>query len=215
MFCIRTMAQDLSDLPLVLFNAPAANMGKTLVVYISGDGGDNSFSKDFCKQWSNKGSDVILFNSRKYFWSKKTPEKTAADVERIIRHYRQIKKRDKILLIGYSFGADVLPFVVTRLPTELSASINNIVLMSPAKINDFEVHLSGLLGVTPKNGFGVVDEINRMKGTPVLIVQGINEEDRISAAAIKIPKHKFLMIEGGHRYESMTGNLVDHILQNL
>jgi type IV secretory pathway VirJ component len=55
-----------------------------MVVYISGDGGWNTFSESLCNYFSKKGFPVVVLNARKYFWDRKTPEETAADLVTII-----------------------------------------------------------------------------------------------------------------------------------
>lgn len=48
----------------------------------------------------------------RYFWNERTPHSTAADVDRIVQHYLAAWEKKEVVLIGYSQGADVLPFVV-------------------------------------------------------------------------------------------------------
>ena len=78
-------AQDVSSLPLTPFPANTHDADKALIIYISGDGGLNSFSKQFCQALNDKGYSVVLFNSLKYFWSKKTPQQASADVQRTLQ----------------------------------------------------------------------------------------------------------------------------------
>ena len=44
----------------------------------------------------------------------------AGDLARIIRHYLQAWNKKRVVLIGYSLGADVLPFLANRLPEDVS-----------------------------------------------------------------------------------------------
>jgi len=46
-------------------------------------------------------------------------EATARDLARVIEHYTRTWNKPRVLLIGYSQGADVLPFLVNRLPEEI------------------------------------------------------------------------------------------------
>ena len=72
---------------------------------------------------------TVGLNSLKYFWKARTPEEATRDVARILRHYLAAWHKERVLLIGYSFGADVLPFVVNRLPAELRAHIVSVSLL--------------------------------------------------------------------------------------
>ena len=55
-------------------------------------------------------------DSLRYFWSEKPPERVAADLARILRHYGEAWKAKQVALIGYSFGAGIVPFALNRLP---------------------------------------------------------------------------------------------------
>ena len=51
-------------------------------------------------------------DSLRYFWSPRTPDGLAADTNRMILYYLTHWAKKRVLLIGYSQGADVLPFAV-------------------------------------------------------------------------------------------------------
>jgi len=210
----KTNSQDISSLPVVSYPVQRYDGQKPLVVYLSGDGGENSFSKSFMQQINSKGLPAVLFNSQKYFWSKKTPQQTAADVEKVVQFYRNQWKARKVIIIGYSFGADVTPFIVTRLSKDLNASLTNIVLMSPSNTTDFEVHVSGLFGKGTTNGSNIPAEINKIAQKPVLILQGEDESEKMDAKALKV-NYKLLTLKGGHRYNSNTSDVVNTIFSNL
>lgn len=56
-----------------------------------------------------RGIPVVGFDSLRYFWKKRTPEGLAADLDRVLRYYGRHWGKSKLILIGYSQGADVLP----------------------------------------------------------------------------------------------------------
>lgn len=204
-------AQDVSKLPLVPFEPAIADAQKPLVVYLSGDGGVNSFSKSLCQQLNAKQYPVILFNTAKYFWDKKTPAQAATDVEKVIAYYRNTWKKNNVILIGYSFGADVTPFVYTRLSQTMATAVSHIVLLSPANLTDFEVHLLGSV----KNGSSVTEEINRIPNKPILILQGDEEKEKVSPASLRIRNYQIVTLKGGHHYDGNANEVVNSILQNI
>lgn len=207
-------AQDISTLPTVAYAVSNYNTQKPFVLYLSGDGGENSFSKSLMKQVNSKGYPAILFNSQKYFWSKKTPEQTASDIEKVVRYYQSQWKLKDVIMIGYSFGADVAPFVVTRLSKDTYAHLKNIVLMSPSQATDFEVHVAQLLGSGKSTGSSVTTEINKIKQKPLLILQGLKETEKIESASLKV-SYKLIGLKGGHKYESDTSEVANTIFKNL
>ena len=106
-----------NDLPLV--EVPAKGPGKALAVMISGDGGWAGIDKDVSQALAAKGIPVVGWNSLQYFWTARKPDAAARDLERILRRYLAVWGKQEVLLIGYSFGADVLPFFASRLPADL------------------------------------------------------------------------------------------------
>ena len=57
------------------------------------------------------GVSVIGFNSLKYFWNARKPDEMAHDLERTLTHYAAKWGADKFIVVGYSIGADVMPFM--------------------------------------------------------------------------------------------------------
>ena len=47
-----------------------------------------------------------------------------------------------MILIGYSFGADVLPFIVNRLPDDLRKRIASVNLLGLSTEATFEIHVA-------------------------------------------------------------------------
>lgn len=122
----------LRDLPLVEMVPPAVN-GNTFAVIISGDGGWASIDRELGKALVTQGVPVVGLNSLQYFWTRRTPDGAAKDLERILRYYLAAWHRDQVLLIGYSRGADVLPFMAHRLPDDLRARVRIVAIMGPTR----------------------------------------------------------------------------------
>ncbi|MGO8506745.1 AcvB/VirJ family lysyl-phosphatidylglycerol hydrolase, partial [Rhizobium leguminosarum] len=55
------------------------------------------------------GIPVVGVDSLHYFWKERKPEETAADLSKIIDFYSKQWKVKHVLLVGYYFGADVVP----------------------------------------------------------------------------------------------------------
>ena len=91
-----------------------SNSDKPIVFYVSGDAGFNTFSKTFAQEIHRYGYDVFALNTKKYFWQKKTPLQTAQDSENYLKKITKNRKNKKIIIIGFSYGADVAPFIYNR-----------------------------------------------------------------------------------------------------
>src|SRR5215218_1638837 len=88
-------AAPLASLPVNLVTSTTDSL-KPLVLYISGDGGWNSFSQGFTKDLADKGYPVVSLNANKYFWKKKTPAQTALDAALLINEYCRLWGRSKV-----------------------------------------------------------------------------------------------------------------------
>ena len=193
---------NISDLPVTII--PAKKQGPDLMVlYITGDGGWNSFSENLCNQFAVDGVPVVALNSLKYFWSKKTPEEATNAVTALIGEYNALWKKKNILLCGYSFGADVIPFIYNRLNEVLKERVTLIQLLSPSAYTDFEIHVTYFF-ISKKNV--VADEILKIK-KPIICFYGEDENDK-SLAKIRMPNFRTIILNGQHHYEKSFPDIV-------
>ena len=112
----------MKELPLTILPVTGDN-GLPMVFFISGDGGWIKTDKAVSKLLNEHGMPVVGLNALKYFWKGKTPDGSAAEFSKIIAHYMQHWNRHSFILVGYSFGASVVPFIATRLNDQLKSSL--------------------------------------------------------------------------------------------
>ena len=168
-------ADSVRDLPLV--EVPAAADGDMLALLISGDGGWASLDQQVSAELARRGIAVVGLSSLKYFWQSRTPEVAARDVADVLHHYLSTWQRSRIALIGYSRGADVMPFIVTRLPADLRARLTSVSLLGLATGAQFEVSFAEWLHPAPS--IPVAPELSRIDTVPVLCVYGEGEQDSL------------------------------------
>src|SRR5882724_9576751 len=162
-----------TSLPLSVNSS--SDTSKPLLFYICGDGGFNKFSTSFMQTLNKQGYAVIGLDAKEYFWHKKDPQEAANAIEAAINQYNRQWKRKNVVLIGYSFGADVAPFMLTHFSAALSGTINHLVLLSPSSKTDFEIHILQMLGWGKDSGESVAAEINKII-KPVTIIAGDDED---------------------------------------
>lgn len=208
LFSLQTYAQSL---PVKILKG--TDVTKPILFYISGDGGWNSFSSSFIQLLNKQGYSVIGLDAKTYFWDKKKPEQVATEVAALLSQYMKEWKISSIALIGYSFGADVMPFIQTRFPQTVSDSIRKIVLMSPSKKTDFEVHVLGMLGFGGNDGMSVPDEINKIQ-RPVTLLFGSDEND-FPIKKITLKNSTVITLPGGHHYDGNVNEIASKIGNNL
>src|SRR5579862_3485190 len=123
----RAQAGGLKDLPLVEVVAPRPV--PVFAVLFSGDGGWAPMDRAIAAALQGHGISVVGINAMKYLWHTRTPEGAGADMGRIVRHYLDAWKADSVILIGYSRGAGVVPFMVNRMDDDLRVHVRLIALL--------------------------------------------------------------------------------------
>jgi type IV secretory pathway VirJ component len=203
---------DTKGLPLNITTA-VADTSEPLVFFLSGDGGWTGFDQKICDQLAAKHVPSIGLNCQSYFWEKKTPETTVNDLAPIIKQYLTAWGKTKFVLVGYSFGANITPFLFNRLPSELKGKSGKMVLLSADTHGDFEIHIAGMLGQTT-GPYDVVAEIRSLQNTSVLCVSGEQEDDELKTA-LQGAKHVwFEKIPGSHHYNNDAAKVAATILMH-
>lgn len=212
---IKSTYDQLNNLPVVITKATKNISKAPVALLISGDGGWYKFEQTIADTLAKSGIPTIGLDCRKYFWIRKTPEGTAADMENLLNYYSKELGKENFLLIGYSQGAEIIPFIVTRLPEAMKRRISSAILLSPATTTDFEIHLTNMLGAGNRhNVYKVTDEINSMKGVPVLLIFGSKEKTELpgffTGSDVKVRK-----IPGDHHYQSNVSLIVRTMKENI
>jgi type IV secretory pathway VirJ component len=116
-----------------------------------------------------------------------------------------------VLLIGYSFGADVLPFVFNRLPAATRLQVASVSLLGLGTAATWEVTVGEWLPGADDDGDPVLPEIARMPAMPILCVLGDGEHSscpKLAAAGVAVAK-----IGDGHHFSGLAPQIVDAILK--
>jgi type IV secretory pathway VirJ component len=169
---------------------------------ISGDGGWTSFDQSYSEKLADKGIAVVGLDAQKYFWNPKTPEQTANDVIKAIEHYMQLWNKRSFILVGYSFGADVIPFVTSRLPSTLKKLIKGVYSLSPDEKGDFEIHVTDMLSLgSSKDNYNVTEEIKLIKHYNPVCIFG-DQEDTALKKHFSETGARIVVLPGSHHYNN-------------
>ena len=213
LFRSPTLDRDVADLPLV--ELPASGSGDTLAVIVSGDGGWAGLDKDVGERLVKQGIPVVGLNSLKYFWTARTPEGSARDLDRIMLHYLNKWAKSRAVLIGYSMGADVLPFIANRLPPERLAQVRALVLLAPSTRATFEFHISNWIGgASAKESQPLLPEVERLYRLNVLCVGGADETDSLCRQLDK-SQASIQFVPGAHHFGGKYQRVAELIVQHL
>jgi type IV secretory pathway VirJ component len=209
----KPLAAPVADLPLTLVPAAAPASSPWFAVFLSGDGGWVGLDKGVSEELAGKGIPVVGWDSLKYFWTARTPDGAAADLDRVLRHYSAAWGKSRAIVIGYSQGADTIPFMVNRLPPATRSMLDLTALLGISDSAYFEFHVANWLG-NPSGGLPTAPELARWSGAPYLCLYG--EDDGDAACATVAGKEGIAeKMAGGHHFGGSYPELAAEILRHL
>jgi type IV secretory pathway VirJ component len=192
---------SLADLPIVEVEATgtaAPANADTFAVLISGDGGWAGIDKEVASLLAERGVPTAGVDSLRYFWSVREPAGLARDIDRIVRYYAFHWKKKHAILIGYSQGADVLPFAVNRLPKATRALVSLTALIGVSSSAAFEFHVANWVGADSA-GLPVQPEIDRLSSVDTLCIYGDDDTDTI-CPKVSAQHARVVELSGGHHF---------------
>ena len=202
---------DLAGLPLVEVQAEPGKSSDLMALLITGDGGWAGLDQDVAKALAERGVPVVGLNSLKYFWKARTPEETAADADRIVRYYLNRYGKQRVLLLGYSQGADVLPFVLNRLTPEVRARLAGAAAIGLGDDAVFEFHFANWVHDSDE-GAPTRPEIEKLEGVKLACIYGSEEGD---TPCPKLDRAKVVPIElpGAHHFNGDYERVAKAVLE--
>ncbi|REA64275.1 virulence factor [Dyadobacter luteus] len=202
------------SLPLTLIPSAQKN-DMPLVFFISGDGGWTSFDQSLAENLAKSGMPVVGMDAQKYFWKEKSPGQSAADVSKAIVHYMQQWSKREFVLMGFSFGASVVPFIADRLSSDIQKNIKGVISLSPDENADFEIHITDMLNLGQNNGqYNVLAEMIKIKDLKPACIFGGREDSQVKDK-LKKEGIKTIILPGGHHYNDDYAALTTVILSNI
>jgi type IV secretory pathway VirJ component len=202
----------LVDLPVIEVPAkPGSPPSDVFAILMSGDGGWAGLDQDIAGALSASGIPVVGLDSLRYYWTARTPEGLAADTDRMIRYYRTRFDKKRVLLVGYSQGADVLPFAVNRLPPASRQHVALAAILGMSEHAVFEFHLANWVS-DDSSGPATLPEVNRITDVPVLCIYGEDERDSLCP---KLDPQKFIVVKvkGNHHFDGNYVGLAQQIMR--
>ena len=201
------------DLSLT-YVAPVGSNAGVVALLLTGDGGWADLVKSLADGLAAHGVGVVGFNSRAWLSRPRTPEETA---DAAIRALASIDGRwppaEKLLIVGYSRGADMAPFVANRLSADLRSRLVGVAMLGLAPAASFEFHWSDLVKDTPRStDIPTAPELERLAGVPMVCVYGADEKSSGCEGAREGLVRKE-MRDGGHHFDGDKNALVESVLR--
>jgi type IV secretory pathway VirJ component len=209
----RAQLRELADLPLVEVPAGAPEVD-AFAVDLTGSGGYEGLDVDLGRELAAQGVPVVALSALEYFWINRDPAGMSRDLGRILDHYLQAWHKKKAILIGYSQGADIIPFMVTRLPAAQRSRIAAIGLVGPDDKAELDMGLAGFMTNRKAPApLPVAPEIARLTGFKVVCVYGTREKFSICPSLDPKLGVELFTVGGGHAFRGDAPRMIAQILR--
>jgi type IV secretory pathway VirJ component len=201
-----------SELPLAII--PSAEKNELpLAIFISGDGGWTSFDQSVCEKFAEKGIPVVGLDAQKYFWDEKQPRQVSEEITPAIQHYMKLWNKKSFVLLGYSFGACVAPFIASNFAEPMKETLKGVYCFSPDLTGDFEIHLTDMLHMRTKDKYDVVREMKQIKAMNPVCIFGDDEDDDIKKS-FSTNEIRIETLPGNHHYNNDYSSITAIILKD-
>ena len=216
----KTVQTSRGEFPLLVFTPPDPS-DRPLVLLTSGEGGWRRFDDQLADVLTGAGCFVGGIDVTKYFWEPQDDrQKLAADM----RAYASAlavaagRKADApVILAGFSFGADLAPWVAGAGGWE--NRLAGMILIGPDETGSLQFRILEILGFQPKDHtFSVGEALDGVKGVKTAFIHG--EKDDKSAAvrlAARATEPKKLLVAAGadHHFSGQEDRLKTLLKQAL
>ncbi|MGA1799465.1 AcvB/VirJ family lysyl-phosphatidylglycerol hydrolase [Sphingomonas sp. 4RDLI-65] len=170
---------------------------RVAAVFLSSDMGLRSgMAPEVMRRLAADGVSVVGVNTLTYMRKARTPAEVTALVARAEVRALRLGDTDRVVLIGQSFGADMLHVGLFGLPPSLRAKIAGIVLVVPEDTVEFRASPGEILDAwTPTTD--ALPTARALTWAPVLCVSGI-EEPASLCPLLTQPNVRRVALPGGH-----------------
>jgi type IV secretory pathway VirJ component len=208
-------SNDVHGLPIIPLHA--SGHSQTLAIVLSGDGGWADIDKQIGETLATRGVDVVGFDDRAYlFGAHRDADGTARDVSRVARHFMPLWGDDRLVLIGYSRGAALVPFVATRLPEPLRGELALVAMLGLPIHASFKYRFSDLWATrTRAQDTPILPELVKLRGTNMMCVYGRQEDESLCRSITDTTLVHPYAREGKHHFDGDYRAITDQILARL
>lgn len=182
---------------------PAARIdpAKPAIVMLSGDMGDRlGMTPKVAARLNRRGYAIVTVNSLTYFSPRRTAAEAARLIEDAMTRAMKLGKTDHVVLIGQSFGADMLHAALAQFTPAARRPINAVVLVVPGEGIIFRASPIELAGFeTPdQRGYPTASQLTWV---PVTCIHGAVEAESL-CPQLDMPNVRRIVLPGGHKLHS-------------
>jgi len=205
---------DVRDLPLAE-KTTRTSAGGVFAILLTGDGGFAALDKGVSAELVARGIPVVVLDIRSYLAHRRTPDSSGSDMIRIMRHYLSAWSMQRVAIVGYSRGADIAPFMISRLPPDLRARVTLVAMLGLAPRVNFQFHFKDIFIQSRRpSDVPTLPELEKLRGMNLLCVYGAEEKD--SGCRDAPPGlTKEVVRNGGHHFDDDFKAIGDIVINAL
>lgn len=194
--------------------APAAaadsEAAATLVVFLTSDAGWLGLNRALPRAIAQAGYPTVSWNSLRYYLKQRTPRQAARDLDRLLTTCARDLGVERWAIVGYSFGAGVLPFLVNRLPERWRDSLAAVAFLAYPGVASFRFRPSGWFLRLADSDLPATDEVARLPKVASICIAGESDpiRDCRSIEGLGIERRLLPLGHGLHRARGEIARLV-------
>jgi type IV secretory pathway VirJ component len=202
----------LAVLHLPLIEKPVSGASPFFVLLLTGDGGWRGIDAGVAEELNREGFPVAGFLSDDYFAEGRSPTETGRDVGAAIEHYAELWKKEKVILIGYSRGADAVPIALLHMSPTTRTRVALAALLGPSRSAELQTVPFWKSATVPSIALAPI--MRQLRGLPLVCVHGADEDASLcdvlpqgAATDMRMP--------GGHHFGGRYAEIAKRIVASL
>lgn len=176
------------------------------VVALSGDMGPRAgMGAPVAEMLAQHGVATVTVNSLTYFRVRRFPDEISDMLGDAIRRAMALGHTGKVVVIGQSYGADMVHVGLENLPADLRKHVSLVVLTVPTRTVFLRVSpLEWLDRTTPDAP--AIDSASKLDWVPVVCIRGVEETDSL-CPDLHLPRLTQVVLPGDHYLDHDAGRL--------
>jgi len=185
--------------PFLFHDLPPASIDRArpAIVMLSGDMGDRvGMTPKIAARLHARGYAIVTVNSLSYFSPGRTATEAAALVAGAMHRAMALGRTDRVVLIGQSFGADMLHAALAEFPESARRPIDAVVLVVPGHDIVFRASPVELAGFETPDALAW-PTASRLTWAPITCIRGAREHNSL-CPELAMPNVRRVVLPGGH-----------------
>ncbi len=187
---------------------------RTLVVFLTSDSGWLGLNRALPQALARAGYPTVGLNSLRYYLRPRTPEGASQDLARILETYSDRWGTDRWAIIGYSFGAGALPFLVNRLDDRWLETLSAVAFLAYPGSASFQFKPAGWLLHADPDARSATAEVARLPKVPSICIAGDSDPIRDCRSIESLGVERRLLALG-HGLHPVTPEITAMVLATL